>query len=798
MTTPESCRLVVGSRFAGLVIEREIGRGGAGTVYLARDEKLDRHVALKVLHQAGLAEDTAAAERFRIEAQLAAKLEHPAIIPIYATGVEDGVAYISMRYIPGRNLADLIMTTGPRPIEEAIRLLWPIAAALDYAADHQIIHRDVKPGNILIDESVTPARALLGDFGIARASEATHHTAFGGWVGTPEYIAPEILKNEAATARADQYSLACVLAETISGTSLFKRSNTAATITAQVIEIPNLTNISNLNRQTATALSIALAKNPADRYTTSIEFVHAVQQSIGLDPDNTPDTMVRKRQRRKLTRHAKIVGGITLSLVAITAGLTDFLNVKNTLLGSNTPTITQPAPTKPTPAKPTIDILILGNDFNVDNAWWYRNGKQSRSKKGLKGAEIMKLALLLHAKTAGLKIRIRPLIEAGSCVERAQAALKEIPSKAIIIMDSPCVKASIMTLNKVRGSVPPTYVLASGYKDDNVYSIKIMTAPLASLAAATPPAMRWLHDEYGSSADRTYIVLRQDNLYGMGQFALKNGNDTCLLLDIGDTREFPELLRVTHQYELKLGLGEHGVVRVVPIDYATMTTKNPISITGTKAGDDDLAREIREQVLQSNSTSSAGGCYVLPDQTSQPGYVQWAAQAIRFIIEHDRDAYIYGSGDPRVLYNPNIQWNSTEEDTYEAIQSNAHVWLINTLPSPPPGSDAYRLALRLFYASDFNTYPYESDYNYLVETALLIGTQPVSSGVSTSMLGYLTPQQWAKGEPKNGLAPAFVRFNPLTGRYGAAMVYVWHQSPGDTEPTWEASYSGPDSLTRAP
>ncbi|HMA33929.1 MAG TPA: serine/threonine-protein kinase, partial [Chloroflexia bacterium] len=175
-----------GRRLGKYRLERPIGRGGMAVVYLGHDASLNRPVAIKVLDPATTA-DPGAVERFRREAILAANLEHPHIVPVYDVREDDGLWYLAMRYVPGETLREILARQAPLPLHQIVRLLQPVAAALDYAHSHGVTHRDIKPGNILVEPD---GNVVLTDFGIARSGDDAHLTRVGQVMGTADYLAP--------------------------------------------------------------------------------------------------------------------------------------------------------------------------------------------------------------------------------------------------------------------------------------------------------------------------------------------------------------------------------------------------------------------------------------------------------------------------------------------------------------------------------------------------------------------------------------------------------------------------------
>ena len=263
--------LSAGSELFGYRIERLLGRGGMGVVYLCEDPRLRRLVALKLL-TASLALDDGFRERFLAEAELAASLDHPHVVPIYEAGNRGGILFIAMRYVEGSDLKALIHD-GPLSAERALGLCAQVAEALDFAHEHGLVHGDVKPSNVLLDGR---DHTYLADFGVTRRLEQPQAVE-PGLLGTIDYVAPEQIRGEQLDGRADQYSLACLMYESLTGEPPYARSTNAAVLFAHLEEQPPAP--AGLERVMATAL----AKHPADRYGSCAELVTAAAQALGID-----------------------------------------------------------------------------------------------------------------------------------------------------------------------------------------------------------------------------------------------------------------------------------------------------------------------------------------------------------------------------------------------------------------------------------------------------------------------------------------------------------------------------------
>jgi len=275
--------LAPGSRVAGYVLERLVGVGGMAAVYQARDERLGRVVALKLL-----AGDEGVRVRFVREARAVAAVDHPHIIPVYAAGEADGMQFIAMRFVPGDTLAGVIGKNGALPPRRAAAFISPVASALDAAHAAGLVHRDVKPGNILVDaRRGGPEHAYLTDFGIARAMlSAGTLTVAGQFLGTPDYAAPEQVNGQPVDGRADQYALGCVAFEVLSGTVPFKRELPIAVLYAHLsTPPPRLSAVrQDLPAAVDDVLIRAMAKDPDERYPTCADFADALREALGLDP----------------------------------------------------------------------------------------------------------------------------------------------------------------------------------------------------------------------------------------------------------------------------------------------------------------------------------------------------------------------------------------------------------------------------------------------------------------------------------------------------------------------------------
>ena len=260
-----------GTEIGGYRIESLLGRGGMGVVYRAHDLALDRPVALKLLAPE-LADDVRFRERFLRESRLAASLDHPTIVPIYDAGQSGQQLYIAMRLVDGSDLKQLLRTEGKLEPARALQLVEPVALALDAAHARGLLHRDVKPSNVLIDSA---GHCYLADFGLSRRLADIDVVSDGRSLGTIDYVAPEQIRGDELDARADLYSLGCLLYECLAGRPPFTGSDTAIAFAHLETEPPPLPRLESVMKK-------ALAKEPDDRYQSGGELIDATRDALGL------------------------------------------------------------------------------------------------------------------------------------------------------------------------------------------------------------------------------------------------------------------------------------------------------------------------------------------------------------------------------------------------------------------------------------------------------------------------------------------------------------------------------------
>ncbi|MEE1757421.1 serine/threonine-protein kinase [Streptomyces sp. SP18CS02] len=280
----------IGQRIAHYEIRGEIGRGGMAVVYRAWDLRLERDVALKLLAP-DLARDDTFRKRFAHESRVAAAIDHPHIVPVYEADEVEGVLYIAMRLVRGSDLGALLEREGALPVEQAGRIAVQVASALDAAHALDLVHRDVKPSNILVAEGTDtdhPEQVYLTDFGLMKKSLSSKvFTSVDGYVGTLGYMAPEQFLGQPVDGRCDLYSLACVVFEMLAGAPPYRREDEVALLYAhQFAPPPPLTaDRPELPEAVDAVLAKALAKSPQERYDTCLGFVADLRAAAMSAPD---------------------------------------------------------------------------------------------------------------------------------------------------------------------------------------------------------------------------------------------------------------------------------------------------------------------------------------------------------------------------------------------------------------------------------------------------------------------------------------------------------------------------------
>jgi Protein kinase domain len=335
----------IGTELGGYRIVEQVGRGGTSVVYRAEHVRLGRTAALKLLSP-GLGEADFS-DRFLRESRLAASLDHPSIVPVYDAGEDDGLLYIAMAFVDGTDLKTLIRDEGRLPLGRAFGIVGQIASALDAAHARGLVHRDVKPANILVGPE---DRAFLSDFGAVKELASVGMTRTGTFVGTIEYCAPEQIQGGEVDARTDVYALGCVLYEALTGKPPFHRPSEVAVLNAHLHAPPPQLSKEAPDLPTAldAVIAKALAKSPLDRYATCGELVAAAKAAAAEQ---------RVRPRR-------LAASVALLLVAALAGAGIALGIAALTGGGSAKTTTR-----------TVGLVTSKPPFDLDRLLQLKDGR---------------------------------------------------------------------------------------------------------------------------------------------------------------------------------------------------------------------------------------------------------------------------------------------------------------------------------------------------------------------------------------------------------------------------------------
>ena len=299
-------------------VEKPLGAGGFAVVYLVRDLNLKRKLAVKVLSPDVIASKTAL-ERFRREAETVAQLSHPNIVPLHFVGQKDDLVYLVMECVEGGSLADRVEKEGKLPTEDVAQIMREVGGALAYAHKRGVIHRDIKPHNVLIEAET--GRCLVTDFGIARTAEASSLTASGMLVGTPAYLSPEQVSGQPTDHRADIYALGVMGYEMLTGQPPFTGPTPTAVLMKRLAGAP--TPIQKLRQDVPPLLRDAvdgcLAADPGERFQSASEVVRALggQTPVSAGHSTAEFVLKTRRERRKRTRLAGGIGAVALAAVVL-------------------------------------------------------------------------------------------------------------------------------------------------------------------------------------------------------------------------------------------------------------------------------------------------------------------------------------------------------------------------------------------------------------------------------------------------------------------------------------------------
>jgi len=363
------------------VLEKELGRGGMAVVYLGRDAHLNRKVAVKVLPpELTYGGGGSMIERFKREAQTAAKLDHPNIIPVFRVSTSGTLFWYVMKYLDGEALNDILEREGQLPVERTVDIVSQVAGALDYAHQNQVVHRDVKPANVLVDRK---GWCTVTDFGIAKALDANTLTASGSIIGTPYYMSPEQCKGKKVGPAADQYSLAVMAYQMLGGHVPFTGDSAVEIVHKHVADpVPPLGVLRpELPEKVVAVVEKGLAKDAEDRFATTTEFAKALKDAAqGIDVQLAPPRKPAPARMSKTALVSPVPGALrtargtwrerkglvfgTLGGLVVVAGIAGALVLRPWEPKTTGPSVTGPAVGAQTPTEPAA---IPPSSANVES-----------------------------------------------------------------------------------------------------------------------------------------------------------------------------------------------------------------------------------------------------------------------------------------------------------------------------------------------------------------------------------------------------------------------------------------------
>jgi Protein kinase domain/Fibronectin type III domain len=467
--------VVAGSRIAGYLVQERIGRGGMAVVFRGLDERLGRVVALKVLAPV-LAEDDGFRQRFIHESRAAAAVDDPHIIPIFEAGEADGVLFIAMRYVADGDVRSLVRRGGSLLASRAASIISPVASALDAAHAAGLVHRDVKPANMLIDTRPgRPDHVYLSDFGLSKgALSSVGLTGTGLFLGTPDYVSPEQITGKTVDGRSDQYALACAAFEILTGKPPFSRDHGMAVIYAHTSEPPPALSARRpgLPSSVDPVVARALAKDPADRYDTCQEFAESLRAALGLAPYDM-DQAISDAEERPATQ-------VVLSAVADKG-----VDARANDLGLGPSTVTARARFSPAAVEPAVTTVPRRRRRWW--WWWAIPGIASLGALGLVAGLLVRAPRAIPPVLRPAGLTAGPATSSSASFSWLAPATGPLPDKYVILQNG-------AVIGTVRGTV--SSYEAQGLAPASSYRYQVMAvrggrdspkSPVLAESTLTPP-----------------------------------------------------------------------------------------------------------------------------------------------------------------------------------------------------------------------------------------------------------------------------------------------------------------------
>ena len=494
---------VEGDELAGYRIEALIGRGGMSEVYRAENPRLGNKVALKLLAPE-LADDDRFRERFIRESRTAAALEHPNVLPIYDAGSVDGVAYIAMRYVDGPDLRTVIDEGGPLPVERVLSIVKQIGGALDAAHERGLIHRDVKPGNIVIDEHVDGepgGHAYLTDFGVAKHSlSQSGLTSTGQFVGTIDYIAPEQIEGKQVDRRTDVYSLACVLFECLAGAPPFTRESNVAMIYAHLLDPPPALTAQrpDLPPEVDAVLERGLAKSRDERYETCRALVADFRTAVS--PEGETVTFSTPSNGSSTALAAPVLAQTPATATKLAS------EPPAALVAATVPAATAPAPTAASPPAAPPPLRADGTasappaSFETAPTVHGRGGRSSRAV--LLGVGVAVLAL------AGAAVAALMLTGGSSSALAAPSSLRASATGRSNVR--------LTWVAPAKGNADGYHVIRNGTRIASVHGTRYADGPLSASSAFVYTVRAFRGSDEGPASNRVTARITGETIVTTG------------------------------------------------------------------------------------------------------------------------------------------------------------------------------------------------------------------------------------------------------------------------------------------
>jgi hypothetical protein len=478
-------------------VEREVGRGGMAVVYRAKERALHRPVALKVLPPE-LALGASVVDRFKREAQMAASLDHPNIIPVYRVGQSGSLLYLAMRFVEGRALDAIIATQGALPVPVVVLVLRAAGTALTYAHEHGIVHRDIKGGNILVDRD---GRVIVTDFGVARAVESASVTVSGSMIGTPYFMSPEQCAGKVAGPQSDQYSLGVVAFQMLTGTVPFQAETLAAIMHHHFFTpVPDVSVArGDVPPELAAVLARVLTKDPAHRYPTTRDMLAAIEAIPLSDTDRRDgeamlrelangspvrtvataalpplaDTMTivaaqdaqRRSAEHRLRRRRWTMGGLTAVAVGVVGALVVSSRRQPEAAGAATSSPAGVTPASTPPGQVAVSVTHHADSVRADSARTARIDSLREARARVESARVdarAKAMAALHTGAGATVPAVVPTVPTPAAAGKLR--VRFVPGDAEIYVDGHLLGTGAIIDSLLPAGARKLHVVDAGYR----------------------------------------------------------------------------------------------------------------------------------------------------------------------------------------------------------------------------------------------------------------------------------------------------------------------------------------------